>query len=935
MCKMLRDGRGGRRKRLPAAALLLALALITLPFFARPSHAENELTLTAPPALRPYAKVELALSIPQGGSLEIDALAHGERIPLLRGLAVEAGELALELDGLSLIGEPLPRGQAEVEATLTSASGTITARASTQVREPAAGLLYAILSREALPAGGGEDLYVDYQLSRPGMLQVRLYLSGQPQDILMAWNIQRNDALPHAFRWDRQVRGEPAPPGDYVLSFQARGSEQVALERPFTLLEGEAIPLPVTTSAPGLFLPETLDDKAVWATMMAPIVIVDIGDLAHQSIYGQADASGDVLGYVHGQTAGLEVLETDVNGFARVRAARHGDGQWVTGYIPQNRLKTLMPDDRYGLLIDKGAQTLTVYESGRVIGTMGISTGVYVPPGDNSFDTLPGAFLTQDRIAEFSSEGYRYAYAARIDGGNLIHAAGYRLNGGARTYAEHQAQLGRPASHGCVRVDNRLNDAGLNAWWLYANLPRGTKVLVVEGQQEAGSGMRDEQELPGNEAAAQFDDMPFGDAEGTRGELLETAEQSMPEVTSGEGVDEADVAQSHIQEAMSAEAPADALDESMPDESPLPGEALDGAHGEHDIADTPDFQVLPDEGDALSADTPVMADTGDEPLPAPGLRDRVSITLSFGGDSILGSEEHKRRQSDSFHSTVEAKGYAWPFSGLREIFQQDDLSMVNLENVLKDDAKGLVSRIHNFRGPTAFTEILRLGGVDLVNIANNHFVDYGLDGRNSTRRALKAANIPYAGYSSLHVFEKAGIRIGFAGIRETIFHQNRARIADEINELKRQGCHYIVYTCHFGVEYEERHNELQTLMARMAIDAGADLVIGHHPHVVQGIEEYEGGLIFYSLGNLVFGGNLELSTFDGLVAQVTLDFEGEELLETAVRLIPVITSGERPANDFRPVIAQGEDKARILDTIRADSEKAYPERFIVGRPDQP
>jgi len=137
------------------------------------------------------------------------------------------------------------------------------------------------------------------------------------------------------------------------------------------------------------------------------------------------------------------------------------------------------------------------------------------------------------------------------------------------------------------------------------------------------------------------------------------------------------------------------------------------------------------------------------------------------------------------------------------------------------------------------------------------------------------------------------------------------------------------------VEYEERHNELQTLMARMAIDAGADLVIGHHPHVVQGIEEYEGGLIFYSLGNLVFGGNLELSTFDGLVAQVTLDFEGEELLETAVRLIPVITSGERPANDFRPVIAQGEDKARILDTIRADSEKAYPERFIVGRPDQP
>lgn len=257
--------------------------------------------------------------------------------------------------------------------------------------------------------------------------------------------------------------------------------------------------------------------------------------------------------------------------------------------------------------------------------------------------------------------------------------------------------------------------------------------------------------------------------------------------------------------------------------------------------------------------------------------------------------------------------------------------MVNLENVLKDDGDGRMDRRHNFRGPSGFAEILKAGGIELVNLANNHFPDYGQDGKKSTRSALRDAGIAFAGYGSLFVYEKSGIRVGFAGIRETIWRQGLERVTDEIAQLKKAGCDFIVYTCHFGNEYEPRHNALQEEIARAAVDAGADLVIGHHPHIVQGIEEYQGSLIFYSLGNLVFGGNLELSTFDGLLLQVTLDFDRGELLQTQARLIPVLTSGAAPANDFRPVVAQGSDKERILEAVRSDSAKPYPEEFILGQ----
>ena len=815
---------------------------------------ETGFAFTAPDVIRSHEHFETTITSEIDGGLDLVIDYGSWQLPLLREKGIKSGVTQLPLNGLDFVGGLLPQGQATLTSTFSAIDEPIEARQAVQVRASANGISYAVLSRESLPYKGGEDLYADHQMSKPGRLLVNLYAAGDTSQPLTTWNIERKDSLPHAFRWDRTIKGQPAPAGDYVLTFEAAGSDQGIIKRPFTLTAEEALPLPLVISEAGSFLPESVDGTAVWQTLMAPIAVVDIGDLAHQKIYERPDTASPSLGVVHGQTAGLDVLALEVNGFAQVRAARQGDGQGVTGYVPQDKLKMIVPDARYGLVIDKAKQSLTVYEQGRVKGMLRVSTGVYKPPGDSWFDTVPGAFVTQDRIAEFKSEGFAYEHALRIDGGNLIHSTGYRASGRARDYAAHQAELGQMASHGCVRVDNLISGEGLNAWWLCATLPRPPKVLVLEGEPI--------KEMPA------LDDTP----------LIE--------------------------------------------EKPSPTPAFVPA------ASQPVFQVLPeedigDENEAIQVERSIS--TGPHSL------NGTRIVLPFGGDSVLGSEERTRKLPESFHSIVEKNGYDWPYSGLEGIFHQDDLTLVNLENVLKDSAKGLEERMHNFRGPTEFAHILKLGGIDLVNLANNHFIDYGQDGKNSTRKALRDAGIPYAGYSSLYVFEKDGIKIGFAGIRETIFHQNRNRIADEIKELKAQGCHYIVYTCHFGIEYETNHNDLQTLMAHAAIDAGADLVIGHHPHVVQGIEQYKDGLIFYSLGNLVFGGNLELTTFDGLVAQVTLDFNQEQLTNTRVRLLPIITSGIRPANEIRPVPADGADKQRILDTVNADSAVTYPEQFELTR----
>lgn len=305
----------------------------------------------------------------------------------------------------------------------------------------------------------------------------------------------------------------------------------------------------------------------------------------------------------------------------------------------------------------------------------------------------------------------------------------------------------------------------------------------------------------------------------------------------------------------------------------------------------------------------------------------TEITLTFGGDCVLGTREEWVGRANNYEACVAEKGLDWSFGALASLFAEDDLTLINLECVLQNGNEGHNHRKqHTFRGKPEYAAMLPSASVELVNVANNHFVDYGASGKRSTLAALEAAGVPSCGYGSLYVLEAGGVKIGFGGCRESEFLAFKPTVYREIQQLKKLGCEVIVYSCHWGKEYSPTHNKVQERMAQYAVNSGADIVVGTHPHVVQGVEARassdgtHSALVLYSLGNLVFGGTHELQTFDALLARVTLRFDDDSrYLGAALTLLPVLSSGDAPRNDFRPVLAEGEDAERILRLAQDDS----------------
>lgn len=309
--------------------------------------------------------------------------------------------------------------------------------------------------------------------------------------------------------------------------------------------------------------------------------------------------------------------------------------------------------------------------------------------------------------------------------------------------------------------------------------------------------------------------------------------------------------------------------------------------------------------------------------PQPLAEGESELVLTFGGDAVLGTREKWWNDEISFPAYLAANGMSYPFSGLQSVFAADDMTFVNLECVLKADSAGEnKDKEYRFRGLPEYVQILWDGSIEQVNIANNHYIDYGTKGRDATRQALEDAGMPYSGYGYIYIWEKDGRRIGFAGCRESIFKSDKEVIRRDVATLRRAGCDVVIYSCHWGTEYRAKHNDLQEEMAREAMLAGVDIIVGTHPHVVQGIGTAGNTVVLWSLGNLMFGGTHDMKTFDATLAQVRLRFSGDAYVGCTVSYIPIQTSSADQANDFHPVIAEGTDKARVLEKIQTDS--AFP-----------
>ena len=301
--------------------------------------------------------------------------------------------------------------------------------------------------------------------------------------------------------------------------------------------------------------------------------------------------------------------------------------------------------------------------------------------------------------------------------------------------------------------------------------------------------------------------------------------------------------------------------------------------------------------------------------------DPVSLTLSVVGDCTLGTDETFDYDT-SLNAYYENYGSAYFLQNVKSIFSQDDLTIANFEGTLTEsDARE--DKTFAFKGPASFTSILTDGSVEAVNTANNHSHDYGDQSYEDTMTALDAAGIVHFGYDKTAVMDVKGIKVGMVGIYELKDHLEREQqLKDNIAKVKADGAQLIVVIFHWGNETETVPDSNQTTLGRLAIDEGADLVCGHHPHVLQGIETYKGKNIVYSLGNFCFGGNSSPSDMDTMIYQQTFTITSEGVqADNVTNVIPcsISSAAYEGYNNYQPTPAEGDEAARILAKINERS----------------
>lgn len=299
----------------------------------------------------------------------------------------------------------------------------------------------------------------------------------------------------------------------------------------------------------------------------------------------------------------------------------------------------------------------------------------------------------------------------------------------------------------------------------------------------------------------------------------------------------------------------------------------------------------------------------------------VFLTLSVVGDCTLGTDETFDYDT-SLNAYYENYGADYFLQNVKDIFSADDLTIANFEGTLTDSDER-EDKTFAFKAPASYASILTGGSVEAVNTANNHSHDYGEQSFDDTLAALDDAGIVHFGYDETAVMDVKGIKVGLVGIYELYDHLEREQqLKDNIAKVKADGAQLIVAIFHWGNETETVPDSNQTTLGRIAIDEGADLVCGHHPHVLQGIETYKGRNIVYSLGNFCFGGNSSPSDMDTMIYQQTFTIDADGVKKDNVtNIIPcsISSAAYDGYNNYQPTPAEGDEATRILGKINERS----------------
>ncbi|MDO4623198.1 MAG: CapA family protein [Eubacteriales bacterium] len=318
-------------------------------------------------------------------------------------------------------------------------------------------------------------------------------------------------------------------------------------------------------------------------------------------------------------------------------------------------------------------------------------------------------------------------------------------------------------------------------------------------------------------------------------------------------------------------------------------------------------------GENVTADSGALQEA--EVTPAVRTITPTDLLLTFTGDFILGTDEYFAYDT-SMNAYYDENTPDYFLSGVKDVFEQDDLTIINFESTLTEET----DRVENqfaFKAPPEYINIIDHASIEAANVANNHSHDYGEKSFTDTLAKLEEGGIKPFGYDKTAVLEVKGVKVGIFGIYELDDYDGVApEITQRINELKEQKVDLIIGVFHWGNELESYPDKYQVQLGHQAIDEGADLVVGHHPHVIQGIEYYKGKTIAYSLGNFLFGGNANPTEIDTMIFQMKFSLdERAKITDQQINIIPCLEGTNWDYNDYQPTIVTGEDAQYIIDKL--------------------
>ncbi len=437
----------------------------------------------------PYQNRELTVSAGRDGILTVEAVTGdwGWK-PVISGVRLEKGSTVFLWDALSWNGEPIPVGNLTLKACLETGDGEHeSALLETRVTKAAAAV------QACLPAAAsfrqGDPLRIEIPMSAPGSARIRIAPESEAENTVWETSVSADGNLITVFWNGLDINGKALPAGKYVI--QATSAMAPAYTHTATV-EISNQTLDEELFLTGEPLPEDLsDEEAVWAALTAP-VIVGWGEEGNGlRVFSAKDINAPVAGTVSCRTVGVKVIALDCDGWAKVGVFCQQTGNYIEGFAEEKTLRVIWPNTNCGAVLDKRKQVMTVYRDGKKLGELLVSTGL-VRREFPKAETRSGVYLTGTRLGGFNRDGKRYEYAIRIDGSNLIHQVGYDLKSRYWDFSAELPELGRPASHGCVRMDPRASSGdSLTAWWVWTHFGRDTKILITDDAQERDARRRE------------------------------------------------------------------------------------------------------------------------------------------------------------------------------------------------------------------------------------------------------------------------------------------------------------------------------------------------------------------------------------------------------------------------------------------------------------